>query len=95
RSRTSFGDFSDLRDVLEKQSNKIDICLDIEHINTELINDLDAMFSNYVGSKKLNFIVVDRKEKLRINLLSKARQVNISKELLVSLDEMELDYVLN
>nr|MBC7613249.1 DNA polymerase III subunit alpha [Pseudopedobacter sp.] len=46
RSRTSFGDFSDLRDVLEKQSNKIDICLDIEHINTELINDLDAMFSN-------------------------------------------------
>ncbi|MBU2047177.1 MAG: DNA polymerase III subunit alpha, partial [Bacteroidetes bacterium] len=95
RTKISFGDFSDLRDVLEKQSNKIDICLDIEHINSELINDLDAMFSNYVGSKKLNFIVVDRKDKLRIDLLSKARQVNISKELLVSLDEMELDYVLN
>ncbi|MEO5911487.1 MAG: DNA polymerase III subunit alpha [Pelobium sp.] len=95
RHRTSFVDFSDLRDVLEKQSNKIDICLDINHINSELINDLDAIFSNYIGSKKLNFIVVDRKEKLRIELLSKGRQVNISKELLCSLDEMELDYVLN
>jgi DNA polymerase-3 subunit alpha len=39
--------------------------------------------------------VVDRKEKIRIDLPSKSRQINISKELLLSLDEMELDYVLN
>ncbi len=95
RHRTTYTDFSDLRDVLEKQSNKIDICLDIDHINSELINDLDAIFSNYTGSKKLNFVIVDRKEKIRIDLPSKSRQVNISKELLCSLDEMELDYVLN
>ena len=95
RSRISFTDFSDLRDVLEKQSNKIDICLDINHINDTLIKDLDEIFANHTGAKKLNFIVVDRKEKIRIDLPSKSRQINISKELLASLDEMELDYVLN
>jgi DNA polymerase-3 subunit alpha len=95
RTRLAYADFSDLRDVLEKQANKIDICLDINHINDDLINDLDNMFSNYIGSKKLNFIVVDKKEKIRIELPSKSRQINISKELLNSLDELELDYVLN
>ena len=95
RTRLTYGDFSDLRDVLEKQANKIDILLDINHINEDLIQDLDDMFANYVGSKKLNFIVEDRKEKIRINLPSKSRQINISKELLNSLDELELDYVLN
>ena len=95
RSRTSFTDFSDLRDVLEKQSNKIDIFLDISHINETLIKDLDQIFTNHEGGKKLNFIVVDRYEKIRIDLPSKSRLINISKELLLSLDEMELDYVLN
>jgi DNA polymerase-3 subunit alpha len=95
RTRFTFADFSDLRDVLDKQSNKIDICLDINHINDALIKDLDQIFTNHEGGKKLNFIVVDRKEKIRIDLPSKSRQINISKELLLSLDEMELDYVLN
>jgi len=95
RTRFTFADFSDLRDVLDKQSNKIDICLDINHINDALIKDLDQIFANHEGGKKLNFIVVDRKEKIRIDLPSKSRQINISKELLLSLDEMELDYVLN
>ncbi len=95
RSRVSFTDFSDLRDVLEKQSNKIDIRLELDHINADLISDLDEIFNNHVGSKKLNFVVVDRKEKLKIDLPSKGRQINISKELLCSLDEMELDYVLS
>ncbi|TKB98825.1 DNA polymerase III subunit alpha [Pedobacter cryophilus] len=95
RHRTSYGDFSDLRDVLEKQSTKIDISLDINHINDTLISDLDAIFSNHVGSKKLNFIILDKKDKLKIDLQSKGRQVNISKELLAQLDEIELDYVLN
>lgn len=95
RHRTSFGDFSDLRDVLEKQSNKIDIRLELDHINADLISDLDEIFNNNLGSKKLNFVVIDRKEKLMIDLPSKGRQINISKELLCSLDEMELEYVLS
>lgn len=95
RHRTSFGDFSDLRDVLEKQSNKIDIRLELDHINADLISDLDEIFNNNLGSKKLNFVVIDRKEKLMIDLPSKGRQINISKELLSSLDEMELEYVLS
>ena len=56
---------------------------------------MDAIFSNHVGSKKLNFIILDKKDKLKIDLHGKGRQVNISKELLAQLDEMELDYVLN
>jgi DNA polymerase-3 subunit alpha len=95
RHRTTFTDFSDLRDVLEKQSNKIDIRLELDHINADLIGDLDEIFNTHIGSKKLNFVVVDRKEKLQVDLLSKSRQINISKELLCSLDEMELEYVLS
>jgi DNA polymerase-3 subunit alpha len=39
--------------------------------------------------------MIDTNEKIRIDLPSKSRQINISKELLLSLDEMELEYVLN
>lgn len=95
KHQIKYSDFSDLRDVLEKHSNKIDINLDINDISDELIQNLDGILANHIGSKKLNFVILDHQDRIKIDLPSKSKQINISKELLSSLDELHLDYVLN
>jgi DNA polymerase-3 subunit alpha len=95
RSKLSYGDFTDLRDVLEKQSTKIDINLRLDDISDELIKQLEDIFSQANGNKKLNFNILDREDKINLVMPSKNKQVNISKELLAQLDELNLDYVLN
>ncbi|KHJ38488.1 DNA polymerase III subunit alpha [Pedobacter glucosidilyticus] len=95
RAKISYTDFTDLRDVLEKQSTKIDISVDISEISDDFIHNLNQVISNHSGSKKLSFVILDKKDRLKVDMQSKTKQINICKELLSQLDELEVDYVLN
>jgi DNA polymerase III subunit alpha len=94
RPKTSYGDFTDLRDVLEKQSTKIEINLNLAHISDDFIAQLEEIITNEVGNKKLNFIIRDLEDSVLLVMQSKNKQVNISKELLRKLDALNLDYQL-
>lgn len=95
KPRISFSDFTDLRDVLEKQSVSLDIRLNIEHISAQLTKDLESIFSDYTGTKKLNFTILDMRERVLLNMKSRSQKINICNELLSKLDNLELDYKLN
>ncbi|MFD1628395.1 DNA polymerase III subunit alpha [Pseudopedobacter beijingensis] len=95
KPRISFSDFTDLRDVLEKQSNSLDIRLNIDHLSAELTKELESIFNTYSGTKKLNFTILDMRERILLNMKSRSQKVNICNELLAKLDNLELEYKLN
>lgn len=95
RHRISYSEFTDLRDVLEKQSTGLDIRLDLEEISEDLTQSLENVFSDFSGTKRLNFIILDRREKIMLNMPSRSQKINICNELLTKLDTLEVDYILN
>ncbi len=95
KPRISYGDFVDLRDVLDKQSVSLDIKLELDKISEELTKNLQEIFNNNAGSKKLNFTIIDTREKIWLDMPSRTQKINISNELLAKLNELEVTYQLN
>jgi DNA polymerase-3 subunit alpha len=94
KHRISYTDFSDLRDVLEKQSTSIEITLNLNDICDELTQELAGIFTTHNGTKKLNFVILDQAERIKLDLPSRSQKVNICNDLLANLDNLEVEYQL-
>ncbi|MGI9530872.1 DNA polymerase III subunit alpha [Lutimonas sp.] len=84
-----------LQDVLGKMAKKITLNLPIEKIDETTVEVLDQVFKNHPGSQHLNFMIIDRKEKLKLNMPSRNSKINITKELIDELNEKEWSFKLN
>ena len=84
-----------LQDVLGKMAKKITLQLPIEKINKQEVEAIDQVFKKHKGSQLLNFLIFDRKEKLKLNMPSRSSKINITKELLDELTENEYSFKLN
>ena len=84
-----------LQDVLGKMAKKITLNLAIEYINEKAVEDIESVFKNHPGSQHLNFMIIDREEKLKLNMPSRNSKINITKELLDELNEKEWSFKLN
>lgn len=93
--RVSFINIMLLEDLLEEFSKKITIQLKIEDITEESIANLKELFTKYEGNKLLNFMIVDKKEKLSLNLHSQKVKIEISGEFLSELAKQQLHFKLN
>lgn len=93
--RVSFINIMLLEDLLEEFSKKITIQLKIEDITEESIANLKGLFTKYEGNKLLNFMIVDKKEKLSLNLHSQKVKIEISGEFLSELAKQQLHFKLN
>lgn len=95
RSRFSFTDFMDLRDVLEKQSKGILVRMDINKLTEDLLRDMNHIFNTHTGTKILQFRIEDNKDRIAVNMPSKTCKINICNELLTALDQQEITYMLD
>ncbi len=93
--RVSFINIQLLQDVLDEFSKKITLNLAIEDVNESKINKLNVILNNYKGVKKLNFVVFDTEEKLKLTLPSRSCKVTISNELLTELKKEQVKFKLN
>ncbi len=84
-----------LQDVLSKMAKKITINLDIKTLNEEHIQKMDSVIKKHKGKHNLNFVVFDAKEKLKLEMPSRSTKINISNELIESLQENGLHFKLN
>ncbi|MDN3642141.1 DNA polymerase III subunit alpha [Lutimonas halocynthiae] len=84
-----------LQDVLGKMAKKITLNLPIEHISEKAVTDIESVFKNHPGSQHLHFMIIDREEKLKLNMPSRSSKINITKELLDELNEKEWSFKLN
>ena len=93
--RVQITSIQQLQDVLEKMAKKITLNLAIESINDNAIQDIDNVFSRHKGSQHLHFMIIDRQEKLKLNMPSRNSMINISKELIDEMNEKEWSFKLN
>jgi DNA polymerase-3 subunit alpha len=84
-----------LQDVLANMAKKITLNLPIESINETSVKQFDSIFKKHQGSQHLNFMIIDQKEKLKLNMPSRSAKINITKELLDELNENEWSFKLN
>ena len=95
RSRASPGLAGSNTGTLANMAKKITLNLPIESINETSVKQFDSVFKKHKGNQHLNFMIIDQKEKLKLNMPSRSAKINITKELLDELNENEWSFKLN
>lgn len=93
--RISFINIQLLQDVLHEFSKKITVNIAINDVNESKINKLKVILDNHKGTKKLNIVVYDPEEKLKLTLPSRSYKVTISNDLLEDLKKEQVHFKLN
>ncbi len=93
--RMQFNSFMLLQDVMEGYAKKLTIKLNIAALHEKRIHALKDTLRSYKGNHPLNFVVYEMEEEIKLNLSSRKQKVNITSELLHTLEEQEVHYKLN
>ncbi len=81
--------------IIDSNSKKITLRVDSTAIVNDDIKKLRSTLSKFKGSSPVYFDIHDSKNEFKLNMISEDTKVNISKELLISLEEDEFLYKLN
>ncbi|QSS97837.1 DNA polymerase III subunit alpha [Psychroflexus sp. ALD_RP9] len=95
RTRITFKAFKQLQDVVKEFATKLTLTLDIKELNDDFVKQLEQVISQHKGSKHVKFKIRDHQDKIELQMPSKTKKVEISKELLLSLQDFNLSYKLN
>ncbi|OQD43955.1 DNA polymerase III subunit alpha [Croceivirga radicis] len=93
--RLQFNDFKQLQDVMETYAKKLTIKLNVAALQEQRIKELKEAILEHAGSHTLNFVVYEQEEKIKLNLSSRKQKVNITTDLLNTLEKQEVVYKLN
>jgi DNA polymerase-3 subunit alpha len=93
--RIQFNNIYLLHDVMDQFAKKLTIQLDIADLQEEKINWFKDIFRTHRGDHKLNFVVYEMKEQVKLHMPSKKQKVKISQELLQTLEDEQVMYKLN
>ncbi|NAS10517.1 DNA polymerase III subunit alpha [Poritiphilus flavus] len=93
--RLQYNHFMLLQDVMETFAKKLTIKLDIARLQEKRIKDLKDTLRAHKGKHSLNFVVYEMEEEIKVSLSSRKQKVQISSELLSTLQEQDVHYKLN
>jgi DNA polymerase-3 subunit alpha len=93
--RINFIHFEMLHDVLNKNSKKLTLQLDIRQLESDSIQKLKKELKGFKGDKPLFFDVIDPQKPIKLTLASHKQKVAISQDLLSHLDQNQWHYKLN
>ncbi|AVR47365.1 DNA polymerase III subunit alpha [Christiangramia fulva] len=93
--RIQFTDMNLLHDVMDKYAKKLTIQLNIDDLKSEKIEWLKDTFQSHKGDHRLNFVVYEMKEQVKLHMPSRKHKVKISQELLEMLEKEQFMYKLN
>jgi len=93
--RINFTDIQILQDVLEKQSKKITLQLDVKKINKSSIENLNKILKENEGNVPLDLLVYDLTEKMKLNMHSRSVKVKVDNDFLKILENEEIKFKLN
>ena len=93
--RIQFNSFKLLHDVLGSFAKKLSIQLKLNEINEIQIKKLKSIIDLYNGNHRLDFVIYDNEEKVKLDLISENKKVDISQKLLDELDKEKILFKLN
>lgn len=94
-ARLQFVNFMLLQETMENFAKKLTIKLNIDQLKEENIHELKDTLISYKGKHPLNFVIYEMKEEIKVNLSSRKQKVEITSELLHTLEEKDVHYKLN
>ena len=80
---------------MENFAKKLTIKLNIDQLKEESIHGLKDTLISYKGKHPLQFIVYEMEEEIKVTLSSRKQKVQITSELLATLEDNEVHYKLN
>jgi DNA polymerase-3 subunit alpha len=93
--RINFTDIQILQDVLEKQSKKITLQLELKKLNKDSIEHLHTLLKENEGKVPLHILVYDLAEKMKLTMPSRSIKVNVDTNFLKMLESHEIKFKLN
>jgi DNA polymerase-3 subunit alpha len=93
--RAQYNQFVLLQEVMENFAKKLTIKLDLGQIQKDRIKTLKDTLRSYKGKQPLNFVVYELEEEIKVNFSSRKQKVQITAELLNTLDDQQVHYTLN
>jgi len=93
--RIQYSSMLQLHDVLEKHSKKLTIRMPLEELENNRIDKLNDLFTIHKGEKQLHFLIYEMADKIKINMPSRTRKIEINKELLAELGQQQVNFKLN
>ena len=93
--RIQFNSFKLLHDVLDSFAKKLSIQLNLNEIDNHKLERLNNIIDSFKGDHRLNFVVYDTEDKIKLDMISENKKVNISQELLDELDKEKIYFKLN
>ncbi|WP_209402331.1 DNA polymerase III subunit alpha [Pseudozobellia sp. WGM2] len=93
--RIQFNSFMLLQEVMETYAKKLTIKLNIDDLKEEGVYQLKDTLVSHQGSHPLNFVIYEMEQEIKVNLSSRKQKVQISSELLATLEEQQIHYKLN
>ena len=93
--RLQFNEFKQLQDVMDAYAKKLTIKLDVATLQEKRIRELKNALASHKGNHPINFIIYEMEDEIKLNLSSRKQKVNISADLLNTLEAQEVHYKLN
>jgi DNA polymerase-3 subunit alpha len=93
--RVSFISMQLLQDVLQKYTKKLTINLDIKEISDKKIQELESLVADFKGNIILNILVYDIDDKVKLQMRSRSKKIDVNKELLTKLKDEQWNFRLN
>jgi DNA polymerase-3 subunit alpha len=93
--RLQFNQFILLQEVMENYARKLTIKLNIDQLKEDQILDLKDTLRLHKGKHPLQFTVYEMEDEIKVTLSSRKQKVDISSELLATLENKEVHYKLN
>ena len=93
--RIEFSDFKLLHDIMDEMCKKITIQLPLHEVTENKVKDLQHLFVTNTGKQQVIFTVWDGAEKIELSITSRNTKVNITNELLSTLEKEQISFKLN
>ncbi|WP_185868798.1 DNA polymerase III subunit alpha [Blattabacterium cuenoti] len=85
-----------LKNVLSRLVNQLIVKININNLNNAIINNVEKLFYQQMGDKKLNIVLYDKENKIFLNFESRKYGININSNFLKKLEKINgLDFCLN
>ena len=80
---------------MDSYAKKLSIQFNIHDIKEKRIKEIQELLKLHRGNHKLNFVIYDNEEQIKLQMPSRKQKVRISQELLDELENHEVFYKLN
>lgn len=93
--RMQFTNIQLLQDVLEKNSKKLIISINLNEFEDTRVDFLKTLIKDHPGTHGLDFYFYEPEENIKLHSKSRKHKIKISQELLTELDRQQFYYILN